>query len=70
MDNLDYCYWIAIPGRMARLDCDKDMIYLPKSMDLPESMMLNPYINEPCPHCGKKVMVDNRSYDLITENQS
>jgi DNA-directed RNA polymerase subunit RPC12/RpoP len=67
MDNLDYCYWIAVPGRMARIDCNHEMINLPKSRDLPESMILDPYIHEPCPYCGKRVMIDAHSYDLIKE---
>jgi hypothetical protein len=70
MDNLNYCYWIAIPGRMARVDCKKETIYLPKSRDLPETMMLDPYIQNPCPCCGKPVLIDSHSYDLVKNDIS
>lgn len=62
------CYWIAIPGRMARKDCDREMLYLNKSMSLPENDMLSPYVGEACPCCGKPIVVDEHSYDLIKED--
>ena len=64
---MEHCYWIAVPGRMARIDCSKEMIYLPDSRDLPITRILDPYILKPCPCCGKPVLVDDKSYDLVKD---
>lgn len=64
MDGND-CYWIAIPGRMARPDCLKEMVYLPESRDLPENDILKPYVGKTCPYCGRKIYIDEQSYELV-----
>lgn len=59
------CYWIAIPGHMYRRDCDHQVGYLYKTMVMPEKEGLKPYIGTICPNCGKKIVADEHSYDLI-----
>lgn len=59
------CYWIALPNHMARRDCDKSSFMLYKTMMAPDSEILEPYIGTKCPYCGKEVVIDERSYDLV-----
>lgn len=62
----DTCYWIAVPGRMARRDCDHEFVQLYKSRGLPETDILKPYVGTTCPNCGKQIMIDEQSYKLVT----
>lgn len=64
---MEGCYWIYIPDRMARRDCDKEIFYLKPSLvrDLPETEMLTPFLGKPCPCCGKPIMINENSYDLL-----
>lgn len=32
---------------------------------MPENEGLAPYIGTPCPNCGKKVVIDEHSYELV-----
>lgn len=58
------CYWIAVNGDMARRDCDGEMIFLkPNPTD-----KLAPYVGTICPGCGRKIFVDEHSYDLIRKS--
>lgn len=66
---MEGCYWIAIPGGMARTNCNKEMLYLNKSIKLPEEEMLTPYIGEKCPCCGNDIYIDEHSYDLVKKTQ-
>lgn len=66
---MEGCYWIAIPDalpdKMARRDCDGGMenLYLSKQLENEECLM--PYIGKPCPCCGRPIMVNEHSYDLM-----
>ena len=65
--NGDGCYWIYISKEMARRDCDRHIFYLKKDMigNLPENKMLQPYVGTLCPMCGRKIFIDEHSYDLL-----
>jgi len=63
------CYWIAVPGRMARTDCTGDFLYLPNSRGLPDEEILTPYVGTVCPKCGKPIYIDENSYNLV-KNES
>lgn len=63
------CYWIAVPGRMARTDCTGDFLYLPNSRGLPDEEILTPYAGTLCPKCGKPIYIDENSYYLV-KNES
>lgn len=65
---MEGCYWIALPDKMARRDCDKEIFCLSKSYSLKDKVELAPYVGHPCPCCGKPVMVDEHSYELIKES--
>lgn len=64
---MDGCYWIYIPDKMARRECDKSIFYLPphRIKDLSPYEMLEPFKGEPCPCCGKPILVKETSYDLL-----
>lgn len=64
---MEGCYWIYIPDEMARRDCDKQTFYLKKAdiSGLPPTEMLSPYVGKPCPCCGKPIMIDTNSYNLV-----
>lgn len=68
---MEGCYWIYIPHKMARRDCDKEIFYLKPALvkDIPDDQALSPFIGTPCPCCGKPVMITEHSYDLL-ENDS
>ena len=66
----DKCYWIAVPGRMARTDCSGDFLYLPLSRGLDEREILTPYIGTVCPKCGRPVDIKENEYELIPEKDS
>lgn len=66
----DKCYWIAIPGRMARTDCTGDFLYLPNSRELPEEEILAPYVGTVCPKCGRIVDIKDNAYELILKKES
>ena len=66
----DKCYWIAVPGRMARTDCTGDFLYLPLSRGLEENEILTPYVGTVCPKCGKIVDIKENAYELIPDEDS
>ena len=66
----DKCYWIAVPGRIARTDCSGDFLYLPLSRGLDERNILMPYIGTKCPKCGRTIGIKENAYELIPEKDS
>lgn len=66
----DKCYWIAVPGRMARTDCTGDFLYLPNSRGLPDGEILTPYVGTVCPKCGRIVDIKDYAYELIPKADS
>ena len=66
----DKCYWIAVPGRMARTGCCGAFLYLPESRLEPENKILAPYVGTKCPKCGRIVDIKENAYELIPEEDS
>lgn len=69
---MEGCYWIYIPDKMARRDCDKSIFYLPphRIKGLEPEEMLEPFVGERCPNCGKTIIIKENSYDLIKPTHS
>lgn len=66
----DKCYWIAVPGRMARTSCSGDFLYLPLSRGLEEAHILTPYVGKTCPKCGRIIDIKENAYELIPKVDS
>lgn len=66
---MEGCYWIALPDQMARRDCDKEIFYLSRErINGFGKETLIPYAGTKCPKCGKPIIFDEHSYDLIKDS--